>query len=164
VKTFTGGFPMNRDFFYLKKAAAEAYKCEIDISDGSDNKFSVGCVIVIGDRIISRGFTGEKPYNTHAEECAVIKASKAGINLRYATLYTTMEPCSVRLFTGEKSCTDIIIESGIRRVVYGAREPPLYVNCIGHSKLESAGVEVLHLKEMEKECLESCMRFHCRCL
>lgn len=150
----------NKDVKFMKSALAEADKCKIDINDDSDNKFSVGCVIVINDKVVSRGYTGEKPYNTHAEECAIKKAEKAGINLRCATLYSTMEPCSIRLFTATKSCTELIIDAGILRVVYSAAEPPVYVKCEGHNRLERAGIEVLHLKELEKEGMKSCMRYY----
>lgn len=152
----------NNDHRFMRYALAEAEKCDIDINDASDNKFSVGCVIVIRDKVVSRGFTGEMPSNTHAEEGALKKAEKAGISLKCATLYATMEPCSVRLFTGTRSCTELIIKAGIQRVVYCAGEPPVYVKCEGHKKLERAGIEVLHLKELEKEGMESCMRFYSR--
>ena len=46
----------------------------------------------------------------HAEQNAIIQAAKLGISIDGGTLYCTHQPCSV--------CTRIIINAGIRRVVY----------------------------------------------
>ncbi|MCK4327775.1 MAG: dCMP deaminase [Candidatus Diapherotrites archaeon] len=137
---------------FMRLAIEESGKSSIDLEDGSDNKFTVGCVIVKGGEVVGTGYTGEEPFRTHAEETAIRKAG----DVAGAVLYSTMEPCSIRLFTGEKPCVEWIIGAGITRVVYGAKEPGTYVNCRGHELLEKAGVEVVQLKGMEEECLEAC--------
>ncbi|MBN3037000.1 MAG: hypothetical protein JW834_00985 [Candidatus Diapherotrites archaeon] len=142
---------MPTDEEFLRLAMKEAGKCAIDVNGLDDNKFTVGCVIAKDGRVISTGFTGEPPFSTHAEETAIRKCR----NARGATLYCTMEPCSTRLFTGTKTCTEWILQSGIRRVVYGAKEPAIYVHCQGHRILEENGIEVKHLKSMNTECLKS---------
>ena len=59
---------------------------------------------------IASGTRQEMCYATHAEQNAIIQAAKLGLTLEGATLYCTHQPCSM--------CTRIIINSGIKRVVY----------------------------------------------
>ena len=59
---------------------------------------------------IPSGTRAEICYAIHAEQNAVIQAAKLGISIDGATLYCTHQPCSV--------CAKIIVNSGIRRVVY----------------------------------------------
>ncbi|PAV23591.1 diaminohydroxyphosphoribosylamino-pyrimidine deaminase [Pyrrhoderma noxium] len=73
--------------------------------------------------------------------------------LRTATVYTTMEPCSVRT-SGLAPCADALIVVGVRRVVIGTGEPDDFVQCEGTRKLEESGIKVDYLKEMEEECLQ----------
>jgi len=52
---------------------------------------------------------------SHGEENAIVQASYHGISIKDATIYTTFSPC---LF-----CTKLIINSGIKEVVYNADYP-----------------------------------------
>ncbi|KAG4305617.1 hypothetical protein PORY_001173 [Pneumocystis oryctolagi] len=135
-----------KDEYFMKEAIKEAYKCV-----PTKNAFCVGAVIVKNGKIESRGFSRELPNNTHAEECALIKLPniEAAIN---AEIYTTMEPCSTRL-SGKLSCVDRIIRSGIKRVIFGVKEPNTFVKCTGISILEKHGIEVKNIQEIEEECL-----------
>lgn len=141
---------------YLRLALEIAENCR-DIE-----WYGVGCVIAAPDgRVISTGFTGEmleaEGKLRHAEDVAIEKAVMAGIDLREATLYSTLEPCSARA-SGKTPCVSRIISSGIRTVVFGAREPydpALNIVCKGMDELGAAGVDVIYLKEIEEECLES---------
>ena len=76
-----------------------------------------GAVIVREGRIIGQGshlyFGGP-----HAERNALASLTESP---RGATLYVTLEPCCHHGKT--PPCTDAIIESGIRRVVIGTRDP-----------------------------------------
>ncbi len=47
---------------------------------------------------------------SHAEENAITQSAYHGVNIKEATLYTTFSPCLI--------CTKMIINSGIREVVY----------------------------------------------
>ena len=80
---------------------------------------SIGCVIVKDKRIMTTGYNGapaglntrhELCYAIHAEQNAIIQAAKLGVSIDGATLYCTHQPCSV--------CAKMIINAGIRRVVY----------------------------------------------
>lgn len=110
--------------------------------------FSVGAIIVDRDGLlVATGYSRELDVHCHAEEVALRKASLLGRDVTGATLYTSMEPCSVRL-SGREPCTDIIARSGIRRVVYAMREPPTFVRCEGHARLVVHGLEVQHISEL----------------
>ncbi|MCU0818649.1 MAG: bifunctional diaminohydroxyphosphoribosylaminopyrimidine deaminase/5-amino-6-(5-phosphoribosylamino)uracil reductase RibD [Beijerinckiaceae bacterium] len=77
----------------------------------------------------------------HAEANAV---AEAGEGARGATMYVTLEPCarrSQRVFG--PSCTEIILASGIRRVVIGASDPSPFASGEGTAALRAAGLEVV---------------------
>ncbi len=77
----------------------------------------------------------------HAEANAV---AEAGAGARGATMYVTLEPCarrSQRVFG--PSCTEIILASGIRRVVIGAADPSPFASGEGTAALRAAGIEVI---------------------
>lgn len=112
-----------------------------------ESAFSVGAVLVHDEKVISTGYSRELEGNTHAEEVCFSKV----IVPENSTLYTTMEPCSKRL-SGKKSCTCLILESKVSRVVFGIHEPKHFVDCTGESILRKNGVEVLHLKDMQDFC------------
>ena len=59
---------------------------------------------------IASGTRAELCYAIHAEQNAIIQAAKLGVSIDGATLYCTHQPCSV--------CAKMIINAGIRRVVY----------------------------------------------
>ncbi len=59
---------------------------------------------------IPSGTRAEVCYAIHAEQNAIIQAAKLGIQIENATLYCTHQPCSV--------CAKMIVNAGIRRVVY----------------------------------------------
>jgi diaminohydroxyphosphoribosylaminopyrimidine deaminase/5-amino-6-(5-phosphoribosylamino)uracil reductase len=90
--------------------------------------------------MLGRGSTapGGRP---HAEANAVMAAGTAA---RGATMIVTLEPCaqrSQRVFG--PSCTEIILESGIRRVVIGASDPSPFASGEGAQRLRDAGIEVV---------------------
>ena len=59
---------------------------------------------------IASGTRAELCYAVHAEQNAIIQAARLGSSIDGATLYCTHQPCSM--------CAKMIINSGIRRVVY----------------------------------------------
>jgi diaminohydroxyphosphoribosylaminopyrimidine deaminase / 5-amino-6-(5-phosphoribosylamino)uracil reductase len=108
----------------------------------------VGSVLVKNNTIISTGITaaGGTP---HSETIAI---KKAGKNTQGATLYVTLEPCSH--FGKMPPCTDLIIQSGISRVVIATIDPDLRVNGSGISQLKAAGIEVV-VGVLEEKAIES---------
>jgi dCMP deaminase len=86
----------------------------------------VGALIVKDNMIISDGYNGTpsgfenvcedengvtKAYVLHAEANAITKIAHSNNNSEGATLYVTASPCL--------ECAKLIIQSGIKRVVYG---------------------------------------------
>ncbi|HEX8555756.1 MAG TPA: bifunctional diaminohydroxyphosphoribosylaminopyrimidine deaminase/5-amino-6-(5-phosphoribosylamino)uracil reductase RibD [Sphingomonas sp.] len=98
---------------------------------------NVGCVIVAGGRVVGRGWTqaGGRP---HAEAMALAQARVAA---RGATLYTSLEPCA-HLSTRGPACTDLIIASGVTRVVAAMEDPDARTAGRGFARLIEAGVNV----------------------
>ncbi len=108
----------------------------------------VGALIVREKMIISDGFNGTpagfenicedennitKPYVLHAEANAITKVAKSNNSSEGSTLYVTTSPCM--------ECAKLIIQSGIRRVVYSNR----YHNTDGLDLLKRAGIELVFI-------------------
>ena len=127
----------------------------------SDRK--IGAVIVKNKRIVTTGYNGapagirtcvergeclrkklgiasgtkhEICYATHAEQNAIIQAAKLGSSIDGATLYCTHQPCVI--------CAKMIVNSGIKRVVYKEGYPDDFsveILTEGGVKLERFGEE-----------------------
>jgi len=104
----------------------------------------VGCVIVDSSGLlISTGF--HEGYGTsHAEQVAI---QKAGSKAKNSTLFVTLEPCN---HVGKTpSCCNLIVESGIKRVVFSRKDPnPVTANNIAF--LIQNGIEVTQLNVNSK--------------
>ena len=130
------------DIRYLRMARiwAENSYCE---------RRKVGAIVVKDKMIISDGYNGTpegfenvcedsnqitKPYVLHAEANAITKLARSSNNREGATLYVTASPCI--------ECSKLIIQSGIKRVVYGEK----YRLEDGINLLKRAGVDVEYLE------------------
>ena len=121
---------------YLQMAIDESRKCT-----PSTSSYCVGAVIVTTNRKIFTGYTHETSPTHHAEQEAILKALAAGVELRGATIYSSMEPCSERKSEPE-SCSELIIRHEFRRVVFALYEPDCFVCCQGALNLRRHGIEV----------------------
>lgn len=113
----------------------------------SESAYSVGAVIVAADGTrLADGYSRENgDPHVHAEEAALAKLTGGDARLRGATIYSTLEPCSVRK-SRPRSCTELILGSGIGRVVIAWREPSLFVaDCQGYELLQQGGITVTEL-------------------
>ena len=117
----------------------------------------VGAVIVRDNRLITTGYNGapmrikncvergecirdiehiesgtklEVCYAIHAEQNAILQAAKLGVSVDGAMMYCTHQPCSL--------CAKLIINSGIKRVVYGQGYP----DKLAMELFKNAGIEV----------------------
>lgn len=80
----------------------------------------IGCVIVSGGRIIGRGHNRREELQDateHAEMIAIREANRTlgSFRLENCALFVTLEPCPM--------CAGAIINSRIKRVVFGAYDP-----------------------------------------
>lgn len=143
---------------FMKKALEEAKKC-----GPTETAFSVGALLVKDGEILETGYSRELPGNTHAEQCALEKYFKKHnvADVPEGTvIYTTMEPCSLRL-SGNLPCVDRILATSIKTVFVGVVEPETFVKeNDGLQKLESKGVEYIHISGLEEECLKAARKGH----
>ncbi len=131
------------------KGDEEMMQRTIDVSRQSPPRqscYRVGSVVVTRDGEIFEGYTLETASTHHAEQAAIYKALAAGAELQGATIYASMEPCSMRS-SEPKSCSELILEHGISRVVFALYEPSHFVECHGAENLRRAGVEVCYLPQ-----------------
>ena len=100
----------------------------------------VGCVNASPTgEIWGLGFT-QRAGGPHAEVVALHDARARGNDLRGATAYVTLEPCSHQGRTGP--CCDALIAAGIAKVVASLADPNPLVAGQGFARLRAAGVEV----------------------
>ena len=132
---------LKRDYLYMRMAQtwSENSYCQ---------RRQVGALLVKDNMIISDGYNGtpsgfenqcedennvSKPYVLHAEANAITKVARSHNSSEGATLYVTTSPCM--------ECSKLIIQSGIKRVVYSEE----YRIHDGLDILRRAGIEVVHL-------------------
>ncbi len=105
----------------------------------------VGCVVLNDSgEIISTGYH-KKCGGNHAERDALLKLD----NANNCTLVVNLEPCSH--YGKTPPCADLIIEKGVKRVVYGMKDVNPIVAGNGLKKLIDAGIEVIG-PVLEDEC------------
>lgn len=107
---------LDRVFINIAKEIATLSYCE---------RAKVGAIIVKDKNIISFGYNGTptgmdnkcedcqnrtEDHVIHAEMNAILKAAKEGHSVEGSTLYLTLSPC--------KECAKLILQSGIKKVVY----------------------------------------------
>ena len=97
----------------------------------------VGCIVLDkNDEIISTGY--HKKYGQfHAEREALNKIKKG----EGYTLVVNLEPCCH--YGKTPPCTDIIIEKGIKKVVYGMKDPNPLVAGKGLEILKNNGIKIV---------------------
>ncbi|HEV2613316.1 MAG TPA: bifunctional diaminohydroxyphosphoribosylaminopyrimidine deaminase/5-amino-6-(5-phosphoribosylamino)uracil reductase RibD [Gammaproteobacteria bacterium] len=101
---------------------------------------SVGAIIVKNGQVVSEG-EHLGPGHPHAEVVALNQVEK---DIEDATLYVTLEPCCH--WGKTPPCTERIVQSGIREVVYGFRDPNPKVNGLGEQTLKELGVECRYVQ------------------
>ena len=136
---------LDQRYMRMAKIWAENSYCE---------RRKVGALIVKDKMIISDGCNGTpsgfenvcedesgltKAYVLHAEANAITKVARSHNSSEGATLYVTASPCV--------ECSKLIIQSGIRRVVFGEH----YRITDGLDLLERAGIEVCYINIQDNE-------------
>jgi diaminohydroxyphosphoribosylaminopyrimidine deaminase/5-amino-6-(5-phosphoribosylamino)uracil reductase len=117
----------------------------------SATAFSVGAIIVGADGdMLSAGFSRELQPADHAEEVALAKLGLPPPDLTGATIYSSLEPCAARA-SRPVPCADLIVASGLGRVVIAWLEPPVFLPGGGAVRLTEAGVAVVVMPELAAE-------------
>ena len=114
----------------------------------------VGCVIVHDKIIIGEGYTS--PYGGNHAEVNAIRSVKKSELLSESTLYVSLEPCNH--YGKTPPCSNLIIESGIKKVVVGVIDDNSLVSGSGIKHLIENGVEVV-AGVLEDECKELMLAF-----
>ena len=99
----------------------------------------VGCVVVRDGDVLAEGHTQPTGF-AHAEAHALQHAKQQGIDVRGATVYVSLEPCSHHGRT--PPCADALIAAGIARVVVAIEDPNPLVAGQGLARLRTAGIQV----------------------
>lgn len=104
---------------------------------GAAGEVPVGAVVVLEGAIIGEGSNapvGTSDPTAHAEIVALRAAAAARANYRLpgATLYVTIEPCTM--------CAGALVHARIARLVYGAPEPRAGAVCSAARVLETPGL------------------------
>jgi diaminohydroxyphosphoribosylaminopyrimidine deaminase / 5-amino-6-(5-phosphoribosylamino)uracil reductase len=136
--------PLAADLDWLLMAVQLSRKCP-----PSTSAFSVGAIVASADgSVLGTGYSRERDPADHAEEVALARVGPAAQDvLAGATLYSSLEPCAARA-SRPTPCAELIIESGIRRVVIAWCEPPIFVPGGGATMLRNAGISVIELPEL----------------
>ncbi|MDX1358489.1 MAG: cytidine/deoxycytidylate deaminase family protein [Clostridia bacterium] len=124
----------------------------------------VGALIVKDKRILASGYNGAPagvshcddvgclreqlnvPSGTrhelcraiHAEQNAMVQAAYSGTSVNGATLYVSLQPCSL--------CAKLMINAGIKKLVYRGTYP----DELALSMLNEAGIELVNFDEVGK--------------
>lgn len=114
----------------------------------SDSAFSVGAILIGRDReLIAESYSRQEQRNDHAEEIVIRRAADFHSDLSGACLYSSLEPCLSRS-SRPVPCAELIMRSGIRRVVIAWREPPIFQPGGGAAWLEEQGVTLIEIPEL----------------
>ncbi len=134
---------MTTDRGWLEHAVALAWRCP-----PVTTAFSVGaCLVDAAGTLLAEGWSRELDPLDHAEEDVLAKLGPTYRAAPGTTLYTSLEPCSVRA-SRPRTCTELILAARVPRVVFAWREPRVFVACDGAERLAAAGVEVVELADL----------------
>ena len=109
------------------KMAVELARKSIAENDGEPHPY-VGAVVVKDGKVLATGYRGETGEGRHAEFCALKKINDDvdNVDLSGCTVYTTLEPCSIRK-PSKTPCTNRLINGKVERVVYGLADKGQFV-------------------------------------
>ena len=106
----------------------------------------------------------------HAEQWIIYQARLDERDLRGSTLYVTLEPCTFRgnpnngrcYSFNNTPCVELIMQSGIQRVVIGVRDQNEEINGAGIDFLREQGIEVDVAEDYDLEIAKQLQEFYKR--
>lgn len=125
----------SQDFEWMSQALALAERAQPIAMPNP----AVGCVLVRDGEVIGEGYTQPVGHD-HAEVQAVKNAYARGFDLKGATAYVTLEPCSH--YGRTPPCALRLIKEQVARVVVACLDPNPLVAGRGVRMLEEAGIRV----------------------
>jgi tRNA(adenine34) deaminase len=146
----------SEDYLYMALAMEEARRA------GTHGEVPVGAALVVdGEVLAARGNERERRHDptAHAEMLVIRDAAaiSGGWRLGEATLYVTLEPCTM--------CAGAIVLARLKRLVFGADDPKTgaagsLLNIVDHPALNhhpqvTAGVMAAEASELLTEFFES---------
>lgn len=99
----------------------------------------VACLIVKEGQLLASGVT-QQAGGPHAEVMALRQAQERGLDVKGATFYVTLEPCSHHGRT--PPCADALVKAAPARVVVAMADPNPLVAGQGIARLRAAGIQV----------------------
>ena len=136
---FHGGYAKTPDVerYFMRRAIELAEKSAIEEGEISPK---VGALVVHNGQIVGEAFRGEMGKGEHPGY-TLLERKLAGVNLDGATLYTTLEPCTLR-HDPKLPCAKRIIARKIAKVFIGVLDPNRATQGEGEQMLLDAGVDV----------------------
>ena len=124
---------MSNDEQWMRLAIRQA--CQADYQTWQNPR--VGAVVIKEHQVLAVGHT-QQFGGPHAERDVISKLTAK--QLANATLYVTLEPCNH--YGKQPPCTQLIVESGIKRVVIAETDPHSLVTGKGIQYLRDHGIAV----------------------
>lgn len=134
----SGGFLFRFEVIQINNYLEHAIRLAEMVEGQTGVNPPVGAVVVKDGRIIGMGAHLQKG-DKHAEIQAIDMAGEQ--NVSGATIYVSLEPCSH--FGATPPCAQKIIETGIQKVVYAARD--ITLPATGHEMMAEKGIEVQYV-------------------
>jgi pyrimidine deaminase RibD-like protein len=127
----------NDDRRFMQEAVDAALLSRFE--EGEPRPF-VGAVLVKNGKMLGSAFRGEDALGDHAEFGLLEKKLKWE-RVAGATLYTTLEPCTIR-GKHKMPCAERIVSRKLARVVVGMLDPNQQICGKGIERLREAGIQV----------------------
>jgi pyrimidine deaminase RibD-like protein len=136
---FRGGYAKTPDVerYFMQRAVELAGKSVVEEGEISPK---VGALVVQDGLIVGEAWRGEMGKGEHAEY-TLLERKLAGMTLDGASLYTTLEPCTLR-HDPKMPCARRIIARKIAKVFIGVLDPNRAIQGEGEQMLLDAGIDV----------------------